>query len=459
MTDESDNLSDPDGLSGPDVSAKPTEDRSQPAASCPAQPGAAASQKTTPVQSPRAILDPAADPSARAETTAAQADSRGRSPRYPKPAPAPGNAPGPAAGFATPPSGAKAGAPSRAPARIAGLLAWAGLGVAAYQVFRRWTAAQADPRDSTPAPGPGRAKEPARPRHGAPPDRPADPVAKDEDSASELLELPEGSETMWVPGPGGSLRIAQHNPSGGVPLLFVHGLGGSLEQWAPLVRRLGPGLRAVAVDLPGHGGSDPLTEPSIADLASAVAAAADALDLRRFVLVGHSTGAAAAIELAGRARTRVAGLLLLDPNGDQSRLPAKDRQQILDSVRNDAHGELAWHFRQVLGSGSEVAAPEVVERAVLDQLEATRPQVLADTLRAALEFGPLPALGRFDGPVRLILSPLNDMPYSLHRLKPDLRMAVLPEAGHWLMIDHPDTVLELLEPLLDACRERLDSVH
>ena len=45
----------------------------------------------------------------------------------------------------------------------------------------------------------------------------------------------------------------------GEPLLLVHGTGGSVRVWDPVVERLAARRTVIAVDLPGFGTSPPLT--------------------------------------------------------------------------------------------------------------------------------------------------------------------------------------------------------
>ncbi|MEM1181644.1 MAG: alpha/beta fold hydrolase [Acidobacteriota bacterium] len=269
-----------------------------------------------------------------------------------------------------------------------------------------------------------------------------------------LMELPDDVESAWIPAPGGSIRVVQRHASASAAILFVHGLGGTLEQWAPALDSLPPSWRGVALDLPGHGQSDGIAEAEIDDFADALAAVIDGLGLRRAVIVAHSFGGTVALRYAGRHRHRVAGLLLVDPNGDQTQLPASDRSKLLEAVSRDAHGELGDHFRQVLGS-----PPEPVEKAVIKGLEETSPEMLHAGLKAAFAYSPLADLDRYAGLVRLVLSPLNDLPFSLQRLRPQLRSAVVRNVGHWLMLERPAEFAELLDQFLDSAGERVERVN
>lgn len=99
---------------------------------------------------------------------------------------------------------------------------------------------------------------------------------------------------------------------GGVPVLFLHGFGGDLNNWMFNQPALSDGRRTIALDLPGHGGSSKaIIDGAAASLARAAIAAMDALDLSKAHLVGHSLGGAVAMEIAASAPARVASLTLI----------------------------------------------------------------------------------------------------------------------------------------------------
>ena len=98
----------------------------------------------------------------------------------------------------------------------------------------------------------------------------------------------------------------------GEPLVLIHGLGGELCVWEPVLDRLAAGHDVIAVDLPGFGPSAPLPDgetPSPARLAGAVADLLDELGIDRAHVAGNSLGGWVALELAvaGRALS-VAGI-------------------------------------------------------------------------------------------------------------------------------------------------------
>ncbi|GAB4039275.1 MAG: alpha/beta hydrolase [Rubrivivax sp.] len=97
----------------------------------------------------------------------------------------------------------------------------------------------------------------------------------------------------------------------GRPVLLLHGIGGDRGIWAGSVAALAAaGFDAIAVDLPGYGGSALLEPGGVERMAQAVAETMQALGLDRAALVGHSMGGMVAQELAATAPARVAALVL-----------------------------------------------------------------------------------------------------------------------------------------------------
>ena len=102
----------------------------------------------------------------------------------------------------------------------------------------------------------------------------------------------------------------------GMPVLFVHGFGGDLDNWLFNIDAVAETAPVIALDLPGHGQSDAkLPGPSLAALADFVGIFLDALDVARVHLVGHSMGGAIAAQVALDHPQRVASLTLIASAG------------------------------------------------------------------------------------------------------------------------------------------------
>lgn len=110
---------------------------------------------------------------------------------------------------------------------------------------------------------------------------------------------------------GRSLRVRCWRGHG-KPLVLLHGLLDDSGGWAELARDTH--RPAVAVDLPGFGGSALPSRPRISAYAEAVVEGLEQLDLGPFTLVGHSLGGAVATAVAERCAD-VRALTLLAPVG------------------------------------------------------------------------------------------------------------------------------------------------
>ncbi|MGH8157169.1 MAG: alpha/beta fold hydrolase [Rhodanobacter sp.] len=106
------------------------------------------------------------------------------------------------------------------------------------------------------------------------------------------------------------------------PLLALHGWLDNAGSFALLAPLLATRHRVIALDLPGHGHSGHLAAGAgyhYLDYVQAVLAAADALQLDRFTLLGHSLGAGVAALTAVAMPGRIQRLLLIEglgPLGD-----------------------------------------------------------------------------------------------------------------------------------------------
>ncbi len=108
-----------------------------------------------------------------------------------------------------------------------------------------------------------------------------------------------------------SLAFDRTGPAGALPVLLLHGIGGGRAIWRGTLDALAAaGFDAVAVDLPGYGGSASRPAGGIDHMAAAVVRLMDGLDMPSAVVLGHSRGGAVAQAMAASAPARVAGLVL-----------------------------------------------------------------------------------------------------------------------------------------------------
>ncbi|MBM3686266.1 MAG: alpha/beta fold hydrolase [Actinobacteria bacterium] len=99
--------------------------------------------------------------------------------------------------------------------------------------------------------------------------------------------------------------LAYDSAGSGPPLVLIHGLASSRRCWDLVVDDLSRDFTVYAVDLPGHGDSDPIPgqhETPATEMARAVGAFLDERDIDRAHLVGNSLGGWTALEAAADGR-------------------------------------------------------------------------------------------------------------------------------------------------------------
>jgi pimeloyl-ACP methyl ester carboxylesterase len=94
------------------------------------------------------------------------------------------------------------------------------------------------------------------------------------------------------------------------PIVFLHGLTFDRRMWDPVLDELPDGSRALALDLPGHGGSPLLAERGLEPVVGALHAAILDAGLDRPVVVGHSIGGPLAVSIDAPIRLEPFAALL-----------------------------------------------------------------------------------------------------------------------------------------------------
>jgi pimeloyl-ACP methyl ester carboxylesterase len=133
------------------------------------------------------------------------------------------------------------------------------------------------------------------------------------------LNVPETLPPQW-PGRAvlldGTRTFVRPTPArspGAEPALYVHGLGGSANNWTDLAYLLADRFDGEAIDLPGFGHSDPGRSYSIAALADRVARWIEHSGRGPVHLLGNSLGGAVSVRVAGTRPDLVRSLTLVSP--------------------------------------------------------------------------------------------------------------------------------------------------
>ncbi|MEZ0091054.1 alpha/beta fold hydrolase [Streptacidiphilus sp. EB129] len=296
--------------------------------------------------------------------------------------------------------------------------------------------------------------------------------------------VPRPLQPVQVPGCGLTVAAVQPEREGLPPAVFVHGLGGSTQNWSLLMDRLAGDVDGQAVDLPGFGQSPP---PDHGDLSvtAHMRAVVDYLELADrgpVHLFGNSLGGAVATRLAALRPDLVRTLTLISPA-----LPELPPQRTaLPTALLAMPGVPALFGRLTRNAPADQQTEALLELCYGDpgQIDAERrAQMVAEyQRRMALPYSLDVLSGTARGIVRaytergeqslwrqaqqvrvpvLLVYGLRDKLVSYRMARragqafSDSRLLVLPEAGHVAMMEYPELVAAQFRELLTAVPTRV----
>jgi pimeloyl-ACP methyl ester carboxylesterase len=140
-------------------------------------------------------------------------------------------------------------------------------------------------------------------------------------------------------------QLAYDDRGSGVPVILLHGLTFNRATWAPVVKRLGDGVRTVAIDLPGHGDSRGRPR-SLWEVAALVHDLADAIGIERPIVVGHSMSSGIA-SIYGASYPAL-GVVSIDQSTDIRPL-AQLLRRLEPALRGPSFTEAFRPFQQSMG--------------------------------------------------------------------------------------------------------------
>lgn len=224
----------------------------------------------------------------------------------------------------------------------------------------------------------------------------------------------------------------------GIPVVFVHGAAGTHRHWGSQVHALRAVARAVAVDLPGHGKSDPPGRNAVPAYAEVIVRVLDALAFDRAVVVGHSMGGAIAQTLAIAYPDRIAGVGLVGTGARLRVLP-----KILDGVITPSEFEATTQF-VVDNSYATELDPDMRRRAE-EEFRACPPQVTHDDYEACNNFDMMSRIADIHAPALVVggsedkMTPFKYSEFLASKI-PNAQLVRVEGAGHNVMIEKADEV-------------------
>lgn len=280
------------------------------------------------------------------------------------------------------------------------------------------------------------------------------------------------------------IRDTPATGSGAEPALYVHGLGGSSQNFTDLAGLLADRFDGQAVDLPGFGYSDPIRSYSIPAFAETVIAYLEHADRGPVHLVGNSLGGSISVRVAALRPDLVRTLTLISPAMpflDPRRtaqgpvlpllaLPRADRLFAWGMARMTVEEMAEQVLAACFGDTAKVLPQrraEAIEEIRLRYTIAHYPRAYLATLRGLVSSfvrAYLPGINsqwrlavRITAPT-LVIGGLADklvdprVPAQVARAIPDSRLLVLPGVGHVAQMEVPRIVARAVVGMLNDIR-------
>jgi pimeloyl-ACP methyl ester carboxylesterase len=301
---------------------------------------------------------------------------------------------------------------------------------------------------------------------------------------SDLLVPPWPGRAVRVDGTSTYVRDTPALCVDAEPALYVHGLGGSSQNWTDLAGMLSYRLDGQAIDLPGFGRSDPAARYTIDALAHRVIRWIEDSDRGAVHLIGNSLGGALSVKVAATRPDLVRTLTLISPalpfldprRSAQRRLlplvavPGADRiaarhlatfapETLTRQVFEACFGDPSRINPQRLAEAIEESRHRVQVPWYADAYVRTLRGLVGSFLRAYL-----PGTGslwrtaaRVSVPTLVIGGDLDRLvdvrvaPQAGHLIR-DARLLILPGVGHIAQMETPDLVARAIIGLLDDVR-------
>ncbi|WP_116202440.1 alpha/beta fold hydrolase [Amycolatopsis circi] len=251
--------------------------------------------------------------------------------------------------------------------------------------------------------------------------------------------------------------LRYHEAGDGPPLVLLHGSGPGVTGWQNFRANLpsfAAHFRCLILEFPGFGVSDPVAEPPMPAAERAVLDLLDGLDIAAADLVGNSMGGFVATRTAIAHPDRVRRLVTVGGMGTNifSPAPGEGINLLTEFVEDPTRERLVQWLNSMVFDRGLITEELIEERwrlaTAADSLASAKKMygkgVLQAQAAAAFDVTPLWATlrkirartlvtwGRDDrvSPLDMALIPMRTIPHA--------ELHILPNCGHWTMIEQKD---------------------
>ena len=255
--------------------------------------------------------------------------------------------------------------------------------------------------------------------------------------------------------------VAYSKSGSGEPIVLVHGVGLRAEAWLQQIPELSKTNTVYAIDMPGHGESDLLTDAktSLEDYVDVIAAWIKTEIQVPVIMLGHSMGSMVALGFATRYSTLCAGVGALNSVYRRSDEAAHAVQQRAKSMADNPNLDRVeapikrWFKPDASGLKKSMA---VLCRSWLEMAPAEG-YSRAYSIFSENDGPDDKALSEIKVPVTFITGDEDSnssalMSQQMASLCPNGSYEVISDSGHMLQVTHPEELNQLLVQFIEKCK-------
>lgn len=248
------------------------------------------------------------------------------------------------------------------------------------------------------------------------------------------------------------------------PLLFLHGFLGSGEDWSAIAEELSTDFYVLAPDLPGHGKTATLVTENITELfsmthvARAIVEMLTALHIKKTYLCGYSMGGRLALYLALRFPEHIHAAIILSATAglrteEERQRRRESDERLAQRLEHEPFEEFLtfWYEQPLFASLRQHSSFADIVR----KRKNGSPEGAANSLRSMGTGAQMPLwdeLPRNTLPITFTAGALDTkftaLSEELHRETPLSTLHIIPNAGHALHYESPETVIQLCQQFL-----------
>ncbi|MFA5330033.1 MAG: alpha/beta fold hydrolase [Prolixibacteraceae bacterium] len=263
------------------------------------------------------------------------------------------------------------------------------------------------------------------------------------------------------------MQLFYRTEGAGTPLVIVHGLYGSSDNWLTVAKKLGEKFQVYSIDQRNHGRSPKSEVHDFEAMKNDLAEFFDAHNIEKAVLMGHSMGGKTAMCFAADYPERIEKLIVVD-------IAPKDYFLLYDESQYYLHNNILRAMLEI--DFSRIESRKDVEIFLNERVDSVQivqfllknvhrnkethqfewrlnAQVLYDNLDEIIKG----VNARwFDDRIPIMNYPVlfikgansnyilpEDFP-SIRRIYPDAEIIEIPDAGHWLHAEQPQLFMDAI---------------